>query len=135
MHTVRTDPLEVFGQALLGELLNLFEEERVTVRLDANDPRDEGRPQVTDHRCVGVQSIQRGDHAQVRMVLTKLRQKPFQCVAFAVVFCFAILLQDRFGHQRDDFLLTGTDQRGTKHLMVVGDRAVFMVFFHALGAM
>jgi len=69
------------------------------------------------------------------VVLTKLRQEPFQRVAFAVVFRFAILLQDRFGHQGDDFLVAGTNQRGTKHLMMVGDRAVTMMFFHASGAM
>mgnify|MGYP007023838319 FL=1 len=71
----------------------------------------------------------------MRMVLAKLRQKPFQGVAFAVVFRFAVLLEDRFGHQGDDFLVTGTDQRGTQQLMMVGDLAVGMVFFQALGAM
>jgi hypothetical protein len=30
--------------------------------------------------------------------------------------------------------VTGTDQRGTQQLMMVGDFAVAMVFFHALGA-
>ena len=69
------------------------------------------------------------------MVLAELRQKPFQGVAFAVVFRFAILFEDRFGHQGDDFLVTGTDQRGTQQLMMVGDLAVAMVFFQAQGAM
>jgi len=31
--------------------------------------------------------------------------------------------------------VTGTDQRGTQQLMMVGDRAVAMMFFQALGAM
>jgi hypothetical protein len=43
-------------------------------------------------------------------------------------------LEDRFGHQGDDFLVTGTDQRGTQQLMMVGDLAVGMVFFQASGA-
>ena len=71
----------------------------------------------------------------MRMILAELRQKPFQGVAFAVIFRFAVLFEDRFGHQGDDFLVTGTDQRGTQQLMMVGDRAVAMVFFDALRAM
>ena len=71
----------------------------------------------------------------MRMVLAELRQEPLQGVAFTVVLGFAILLEDRFGHQRDDFSTAGTYQRGTQHLMVVSDLAITMMFFHALGAM
>ena len=106
----------------------------MTVRFDANDPRDQRCPQVTDHRRVGIQRIERGDDAQMRMILTELRQKPLQSVPFAIILRFAILPQDRLGHQRDDFLPAGTDNHRPQHLMMVGDLAVAMMFFQAAGA-
>jgi len=74
MHAVGIDFLKLLGQTLLSELLDPFEQERVTVRFDANDPRDKRGLQVADDRRVGVQGVECGDYTQVRMVLTKLRR-------------------------------------------------------------
>ena len=45
------------------------------------------------------------------MVLAKFQQEPFQSVAFAVVFGFAVLLKDRLWYHGEDLFATGTDKR------------------------
>ena len=40
----------------------------------------------------------------------------------AVVFRVAVLVDDRLGRERNDFLAIGMNQRGTEHLMRIGHR-------------
>ena len=47
----------------------------------------------------------------------------------------AVGLDDRFGCQRDDFLVVGMDQNRAQHLMGISDGAIAMVFLEARGAL
>ena len=56
-------------------------------------------------------------------------------ISLAVILGLAVLLDDRLGCQRDDFLEVGMDQGGSQQLMVIGDAAVAMVLHQTRGAM
>ena len=68
-----------------------------------------------------------------------LLAKPFEPAAggvpLAVVLGLTVLLDDRLGCQRDDFLEVGMDQGGPQQLMGIGDAAVAMVLFQTGGTM
>ena len=68
-----------------------------------------------------------------------LLAKPFEPAAggvpLAVVLGLTVLLNDRLGCQRDDFLEVGMDQGGPQQLMGIGDAAVAMVLLQAGGTM
>lgn len=65
----------------------------------------------------------------MRMVAAKLIEEPFRCVAFAIIFRLAILLDDRLGHHRNDFFDRRMHNRSTEHLMRISDLAIAMMFF------
>ena len=68
-----------------------------------------------------------------------LLAKPFEPaaggVSLAIVLSLTVLLDDRLGCQRDDFLEVGMDQGGPQQLMGIGDAAVAMVLFQTGGTM
>ena len=69
------------------------------------------------------------------MLLAKLFQPAAGGVPLAVVLGLTVLLDDRLGCQRNDFLEIGMDQGGPQQLMGIGDVAVAMVLLQARGAM
>ena len=69
------------------------------------------------------------------MLLAKSLQPSAGGISLAVILGLAILLDDRLGRQRDDFLEVGMDQSGSQQLMVIGDAAAAMVLHQTRGAM
>ena len=69
------------------------------------------------------------------MLLAKRFEPAAGGVSLAVVLGLTVLLDDRLGCQRDDFLEVGMDQGGPQQLMGIGDVAVAMLLHQARGAM
>src|SRR5947209_7325999 len=69
------------------------------------------------------------------MILAKRREKPLGRMALAVVLGVAVLLEDRLGHQRDDFAEVRMHQHSSQQLMVVRDGAIAMPPFQTVRAM
>src|SRR4051794_9150197 len=69
------------------------------------------------------------------MVLAKVVEKAPGSVAFAVVLDVAVLFDDGFWAQGDNFFVVGMDQNGSQHLMIVGDFAVAAFLLQAGRAM
>lgn len=61
------------------------------------------------------------------MILAQFGDQAFGRIALAVVFRRAIVLDDRLGHQRNDFAPVGVNERGTQQVMGIGDGAVSVV--------
>ena len=113
----------------------VLEQKRVVARLDADDVMHAGLGQVLQVRGVGTEGVFDDDDRQMGMLLAKLFQPAAGGIALAVVLGMAVLLDDRLGCQRDDFLEVGMDQGGPQQLMGIGDVAVAMVLLQARGAM
>ena len=58
------------------------------------------------------------------MILAHLGNEAFGGIAFASIFVRAILLDERFRHQRNDFPPVWMDKRSAQHLMRIGDTPV-----------
>ena len=84
---------------------------------------------------VGAEGVFDDDDRQVGMLLAKPFEPAAGGVPLAVVLGLTVLLDDRLGCQRDDFLEVGMDQGGPQQLMGIGDAAVAMVLFQAGGTM
>ena len=84
---------------------------------------------------VGAEGVFDDDDRQVGMLLAKPFEPAAGGVPLAVVLGLTVLLDDRLGCQRDDFLEVGMDQGGPQQLMGIGDVAVAMVLLQAGGTM
>ena len=84
---------------------------------------------------VGAEGVFDNDDRQVGMLLAKPFEPAAGGVPLAVVLGLTVLLDDRLGCQRDDFLEVGMDQGGPQQLMGIGDAAVAMVLFQTGGTM
>ena len=84
---------------------------------------------------VGAEGVFDDDDRQVGMLLAKPFEPAAGGVPLAVVLGLTVLLDDRLGCQRDDFLEVGMDQGGPQQLMGIGDAAVAMVLFQTGGTM
>ena len=131
----RIDQGEDLDLAGLVEGPQVLEQKRVVARLDANDIVRAGLAQVAQVWCVGTEGVFDDDDRQMGMLLAKLFQPAAGGVPLAVVLGLTVLLDDRLGCQRNDFLEIGMDQGGPQQLMGIGDVAVAMVLLQARGAM
>src|SRR3954453_12997686 len=111
------------------------EEERVIARLDPDNEAGTGRAEVAQVGSVGGQSVLDDDDGELGMLLAKLFQPAAGGIALAVVLGLAVLLDDRLGGEREDFLEVGMDQGGSQQLMRIGEAAAAMVLHQAGGAM
>ena len=91
--------------------------------------------QIAEVGGVGAEGVFDDDDRQVGMLLAKPFEPAAGGVPLAVVLGLTVLLDDRLGCQRDDFLEVGMDQGGPQQLMGIGDPAVAMVLHQARGAM
>ena len=128
------DQREHMSPALVVGRLHLLEQVLVTARLDAEDETRVSVLQIGDVRRVGTQGILDENHRQMRMFAAKMLESAAGGVLFAIVLGAAVLFDDRFGAQGDDFLMIGMDDNQAQHLMVVGDLAVTAGFDQTLGA-
>src|SRR5205807_531878 len=87
--------------------------------------------QSSDMRGVGTQPVLDNNHGEMRVILAEFRKETLGRVTLAVVRRLTILLDDRLGHQRDDFAEIGMDERRGQHLMVVGKPAVLRLALQA----
>jgi hypothetical protein len=87
----------------------------------------QGVAQVIEVRRVGAEGVLDDDHGQVGMLAAEAPEPAAGGVAFAVVLGVAVLVDDRLGRQRDDFLEIGMNQGGFQQLMGIGDAAASMV--------
>src|SRR5207247_86187 len=94
----------------------VLEEKGVVAGLDADDVMHVGVAQVVEVGGVGAESVLDDDDGQVGMLLAKLFQPAAGGIAFAVVLGVAVLIDDRFGRQRDHFFAVGMDQGGAEQL-------------------
>ena len=111
----------------------VLEQKRMVARLDADDVTHAGLGQVLQVRGVGAEGVFDDDDRQMGMLLAELFQPAAGGIALAVVLGMAVLLDDRLGCQRDDFLEVGMDQGGPQQLVGIGDSAVAMVLLQARG--
>ena len=84
---------------------------------------------------MAAQGVFDDDHRQMGMLLAEPVQPAAGGIPLAVILGLAVLLDDRLGCQRDDFLEVGMDQGGAQQLMGIGDAAAAMVLLQARGAM
>src|SRR5688572_29889892 len=84
---------------------------------------------------IRTQAVFGDNDLKVGVIPTKLADKALGRVALAIIFLAAIRLDNRLGHERNDFALVGVDERRTQHLMGIGYRAVSVVFFQTRVAM
>src|SRR5271167_2009258 len=113
----------------------MLEQKGVVAGLDADDVVYVSFTQVAQVWGVSAETVLDDDDGQVGMLLAKALQPAAGGVSLAVVLGVAVLVDDRLGRQRDDFLEVGMDQRGAQQLMGIGDAAAAMVLFQARGAM
>ena len=111
----------------------MVEQKRVVARLDANDVMHPSLTQVAKVGGVGAEGVFDDDDRQVGMLLAKPFEPAAGGVPLAIVLGLTILLDDRLGCQRDDFLEVGIDQGGPQQLMGIGDVAVAMLLHQARG--
>jgi hypothetical protein len=107
------------------------EQKGVVAGLDTNDVMRASLSQIAKVGGVGAEGVFDDDDWQVGMLLAKPFQPAAGGVPFAVVLGLTILLDDRLGRQRDDFLEVGMDQGGPQQLVGIGDAAVAMVLLQA----
>src|SRR5271166_3890623 len=119
----------------LVEVLQVREQKGVVARLDANDVMRASLTQVAEVGGVGAEGVFDDDDRQVGMLLAKPFEPAAGGVPLAVVLGLTVLLDDRLGCQRDDFLEVGMYQGGPHQLMGIGDAAVAMVLLQAGGTM
>ena len=113
----------------------VVEQKGVVARFDANDVMRASLTQVAEVGGVGAEGVFDDDDRQVGMLLTKPFEPAAGGVPLAVVLGLTILLDDRLGCQRDDFLEVGMNQGGPQQLMGIGDAAIAMVLFQTGGTM
>ena len=65
------------------------------------------------------------------VILAQLGDEAFGGIAFAIIFLRAVLLDNRFGHERNHFTKIRMDDRGAQHLVIIGDRAVAVFLVQA----
>ena len=87
----------------------MVEQKRVVARLDANDVMHHSLTQVAKVGGIGAEGVFDDDDRQVGMLLAKPFEPAAGGVPLAVVLGLTILLDDRLGCQRDDFLEVGMD--------------------------
>ena len=88
----------------------MVEQKRVVARLDTNDVMRASLTQVAKVGGVGAEGVFDNDDRQVGMLLAKPFEPAAGGVPLAVVLGLTVLLDDRLGCQRDDFLEVGMDQ-------------------------
>ena len=113
----------------------MVEQKGVVARFDADDVMRASLTQVAEVGGVGAEGVFDDDDRQVGMLLTKPFEPAAGGVPLAVVLGLTILLDDRLGCQRDDFLEVGMNQGGPQQLMGIGDAAIAMVLFQTGGTM
>ena len=91
--------------------------------------------QVAEVGGVGAEGVFDDDDRQEGMLLAKRFEPAAGGISLAVVLGLTVLLDDRLGCQRDDFLEVGMDEGGRQQLMGIGDVAVAMLLHQARGAM
>ena len=99
---------------------HLLEQVFVVAFLDPQDVMEAVLHQLTDMRSIRTQGILSDRKGQMRIVLLQLNQKSLGCIALTVVLGLAVLLYDRFWHQRDDFPTVWVNDNGAHQLMMVG---------------
>src|SRR5271157_1708578 len=113
----------------------MLEQKGVVAGLDADDVVYVSFTQVAQVWGVSAETVLDDDDEQVGMLLAKVLQPAAGGVALAVILGVAVLVDDRLGRQRDDFLEVGMDKRGPQQLVGIGDAAAAMMLLQARGTM
>src|SRR6266702_909304 len=59
---------------------------------------------------------------KMRVILAQLGDEAFGGIAFAIVFLRAVLLDNRFRHERNHYTIIRMDDCGAQHLVIIRDR-------------
>src|SRR5688572_21055928 len=84
-------------------LSNLLEQKRVVALLYPQDVTHVVLLQGLNMRGIRTEAIFGDDHLEMGVILRKLADETLGHVALAIIFLGAILLDDRLGHQGNDF--------------------------------
>jgi hypothetical protein len=68
---------------------------------------------------IGTQTVFGDDELEMGVVLAQLGKEAFRRIAFTIIFGRAILFDNRFGHERNDFTHVRMDQRRAQHLVII----------------
>ena len=82
------------------------------------------RMQRLNMRSIRTQTIFGDDELKMGMVLAQFGHKPFGSIPFTIIFARAIMLYNRFRHERNDSPLGRMDDGGAQHLVRIGDGPV-----------
>jgi hypothetical protein len=118
MPLVRADATRFGGRFYLLEqigMISCFDSEDIMTAIIV---------QGLDVRGIGTQGVFGDNELEMRVILAQLGDEAFGGIALAIVFRRAVLLHNRFGHQRNHFTKIGMDDRGGQHLVRIGDLAV-----------
>ena len=80
-------------------------------------------------RGIGTEAVFGDDHLEVGVIVTQLDDQSLGGMALTVVFLAAIVLHNRFGHQRNHFAPVGVNKGNAQHLVAIGDGAVAVMRF------
>lgn len=80
--------------------------------------------QHLDMGSVGTQAVFGDDQLKMGVVLAQFRDEALGGIALTIVFLGAVLLDNRLGHERNDFALIGMNERGAQHLVPIGNEAI-----------
>jgi len=132
---VRIDQRQNLNVAILFGLLELLEEGHLFAGFDA---QNEARVVFLEHLDVGpfgAEGIFHNDHWQFGMFFAEVFHGPNRSAAFPIPFVGAILLDDGFRAEWDDFTPIGMDQSHSQHLVIVTDNTVAAAFLQTVSAM
>jgi hypothetical protein len=98
----------VIGDApsVLGRL-HLLEQSGMITFFDAEDIVTTSSVQGLDMGGIGTETVFGDDKFEMRVILAQLGNEALGGVAFAIIFLCAIVLHNRFGHQRDSSRMSG----------------------------
>src|SRR5262249_30780237 len=77
-----------------------------------------------DRWGIGTQTVFGDNALEVRVILAQLGYEALSGMPFTIIFPHAIVLQNRFGHQRNHGTHVWMDNRGAQHLVTVRNRPV-----------
>ena len=75
---------------------------------------------------IGTEAVFGDDELEMGVILAQLGDEAFGGIALTIIFLRAILFDNGFGHQRNDFTAIRMEKRRPQQLVIIGDRPIAM---------
>src|SRR5262249_5594389 len=104
--------------------LDLLEQIGMIPLFDTQDVVQTLRVQHLNVGSIGTQTVFGDNELEVGMILAQLGYKALGGIAFAIILVCSITVHNGLRHERNDGPLIRMKNRGTQHLMTIGDRPI-----------